>query len=121
MSVLVRRGERLRLEITNWESAITEAPMTHWYGQKVGTDTITTALCIHLTCAFMSALDQGADQHERHHSDCEYPLQHAALFSQRVWQAGQNALHVRLCGPVGLLRRYRRAGRRSNNRGAETQ
>jgi uncharacterized protein len=39
MSVLVRRGERLRLEITNWESAITEAPMTHWYGQKVGTDT----------------------------------------------------------------------------------
>ena len=39
MSVLVRCGERLRLEITNWESAITEAPMTHWYGQKVGTDT----------------------------------------------------------------------------------
>ncbi len=39
MSVLVRRGERLRLEISNWESAITEAPMTHWYGQKVGTDT----------------------------------------------------------------------------------
>ncbi|USQ71717.1 CocE/NonD family hydrolase [Roseomonas mucosa] len=39
MSVLVGRGERLRLEISNWESAITEAPMTHWYGQKVGTDT----------------------------------------------------------------------------------
>lgn len=39
MSVLVRAGERLRLEISNWESAITEAPMTHWYGQKVGTDT----------------------------------------------------------------------------------
>jgi putative CocE/NonD family hydrolase len=39
MSVLVRQGERLRLEISNWESAITEAPMTHWYGQKVGTDT----------------------------------------------------------------------------------
>ena len=39
MSVLVRRGERLRLEISNWESAITEAPMTHWYGQKVGADT----------------------------------------------------------------------------------
>lgn len=39
LSVLVRRGERLRLEISNWESAITEAPMTHWYGQKVGTDT----------------------------------------------------------------------------------
>jgi putative CocE/NonD family hydrolase len=39
LSVLVRRGERLRLEISNWESAITEAPMTHWYGQKVGSDT----------------------------------------------------------------------------------
>ena len=39
MSVLVRAGERLRLELSNWESAITEAPMTHWYGQKVGTDT----------------------------------------------------------------------------------
>lgn len=39
MSVLVASGERLRLEISNWESAITEAPMTHWYGQKVGTDT----------------------------------------------------------------------------------
>jgi putative CocE/NonD family hydrolase len=39
MSVLVRRGERLRLEISNWESAITEAPMTHWYGQKVSADT----------------------------------------------------------------------------------
>ncbi|MGY9049035.1 hypothetical protein P775_11650 [Puniceibacterium antarcticum] len=39
MSVLVRRGERLRLEISNTESAITEAPMSHWYGQKVGTDT----------------------------------------------------------------------------------
>jgi predicted acyl esterase len=39
MSVLVRKGDRLRLEISNWESAQTEAPMTHWYGQKVGTDT----------------------------------------------------------------------------------
>jgi predicted acyl esterase len=39
MSVLVATGERLRLEISNWESAITEAPMTHWYGQKVGADT----------------------------------------------------------------------------------
>jgi uncharacterized protein len=29
----------MRLEISNWESVITEAPMTHWYGQKVGTDT----------------------------------------------------------------------------------
>jgi predicted acyl esterase len=39
MSVLIKKGERLRLEISNWESAITEAPMTHWYGQKNGTDT----------------------------------------------------------------------------------
>ena len=39
MSVLVRAGERLRLEISNWESTITEAPMMHWYGQKVVTDT----------------------------------------------------------------------------------
>jgi putative CocE/NonD family hydrolase len=39
MSFLVRKGERMRLEISNWESAITEAPMTHWYGQKVGADT----------------------------------------------------------------------------------
>jgi uncharacterized protein len=39
MSVLVRAGDRLRLEISNWESSMTEAPMTHWYGQKVGTDT----------------------------------------------------------------------------------
>jgi uncharacterized protein len=39
MSVLVRAGDRLRLEISNWESSVTEAPMTHWYGQKVGTDT----------------------------------------------------------------------------------
>jgi hypothetical protein len=39
MSVLVRAGERLRLEIGNWASTITEAPMTHWYGQKVSTDT----------------------------------------------------------------------------------
>ena len=53
MSVLVRRGERLRLRISNWESAITEAPMTHWYGQKVGTDTYhhdaahPSRLCLH--------------------------------------------------------------------------
>ena len=39
MSFLARRGERIRIEISNWESTITEAPMTHWYGQKVGTDT----------------------------------------------------------------------------------
>jgi uncharacterized protein len=39
MSVLVKQGDRLRVEISNWESAQTEAPMTHWYGQKAGTDT----------------------------------------------------------------------------------
>jgi putative CocE/NonD family hydrolase len=39
MSFLVRAGDRIRLEISNWESAITEAPMTHWYGQKIGSDT----------------------------------------------------------------------------------
>ena len=39
MSVLVRQGERLRLELSNWDSMIADAPMTHWYGQKVGTDT----------------------------------------------------------------------------------
>ena len=39
MSVLVRKGERLRLEISNTESTITEAPMIHWYGRKVGRDT----------------------------------------------------------------------------------
>lgn len=39
MSFLVCEGDRMRLEISNWESAMTEAPMTHWYGQKVGTDT----------------------------------------------------------------------------------
>ena len=39
MSFLVRKGERLRLEISNFDSMITDAPMTHFYGQKVGTDT----------------------------------------------------------------------------------
>ncbi len=39
MSVLARKGDRLRLEISNNESPIADAPMTHWYGQKVGTDT----------------------------------------------------------------------------------
>ena len=34
MSVLVRKGERLRLEISNTESTITEAPMIHWYGRQ---------------------------------------------------------------------------------------
>ena len=39
MSFLVRKGGRMRLEISNWESAITESPMSHWYGRKVGIDT----------------------------------------------------------------------------------
>ena len=39
MSFLVRKGERIRLEISNEDSLITDAPMTHWYGKKVGTDT----------------------------------------------------------------------------------
>ncbi len=39
MSFLVKPGERLRLEISNFDSLIVDAPMTHWYGQKVGTDT----------------------------------------------------------------------------------
>jgi uncharacterized protein len=39
LSVLVRPGDRLRLEISNQDSLVADAPMTHWYGQKVGTDT----------------------------------------------------------------------------------
>ncbi len=39
MSFLVRAGERIRLEISNWDSMIGDAPMTHFYGQAVGTDT----------------------------------------------------------------------------------
>jgi uncharacterized protein len=39
MSVLVKEGQRLRLEISNHDSLTIDAPMTHWYGQKVGTDT----------------------------------------------------------------------------------
>lgn len=39
MSFLVRAGERIRLEISNWDSLIADAPMTHFYGQKVGTNT----------------------------------------------------------------------------------
>ncbi len=39
MSFLVKAGERLRLEISNNDSQIVDQPMTHWYGQKVGTDT----------------------------------------------------------------------------------
>lgn len=39
MSFLVQPGERLRLEISNYDSTMIDQPMTHWYGQKVGTDT----------------------------------------------------------------------------------
>jgi hypothetical protein len=39
MSFFVRKGERIRLEISNTDSMITDAPVTHFYGQKVGTDT----------------------------------------------------------------------------------
>lgn len=35
---LAREGDRIRLEITNQDSLITDAPMTHFYGQKAGTD-----------------------------------------------------------------------------------
>lgn len=39
MSFLAREGDRIRLEISNHDSLIADAPMTHFYGQKVGTDT----------------------------------------------------------------------------------
>jgi uncharacterized protein len=39
MSVLAREGDRIRLGISNADSMIADAPMTHWYGQKAGTDT----------------------------------------------------------------------------------
>ena len=35
----IRNADRIQLEITNQDSAITDAPMTHFYGTKVGTDT----------------------------------------------------------------------------------
>lgn len=38
-SFLARRGDRIRLELSNTDSSVADAPMTHWYGQKVGTDT----------------------------------------------------------------------------------
>ena len=38
MSMQVTPGDRLRLEITNWDSALLDQPMIHWYGKKVGTD-----------------------------------------------------------------------------------
>lgn len=47
MSVLVKKGDRLRLEISNNDSPVADAPMSHWYGTpmshwygtKVGRDT----------------------------------------------------------------------------------
>jgi hypothetical protein len=39
MSFLVHAGERLRLELSNNDSPITDSPSTHYYGLKVGTDT----------------------------------------------------------------------------------
>jgi uncharacterized protein len=39
MSFLVDVGDRIRLEISNQDSLIADAPMTHWYGQKIGNDT----------------------------------------------------------------------------------
>lgn len=39
MSFLVRRGERIWLEISDDDSLLTGAPMTHRSGQRVGTDT----------------------------------------------------------------------------------
>lgn len=37
-SVLLRKGDRLRLELSNLDSLIADAPMTPWQGDKVGTD-----------------------------------------------------------------------------------
>lgn len=39
MGFMVHAGERLRLELSNNDSPITDAPSTHYYGLKVGTDT----------------------------------------------------------------------------------
>jgi uncharacterized protein len=39
LSVLVKKGDRLRLEISNNDSPVADAPMSHWYGAKVGRDT----------------------------------------------------------------------------------
>ena len=39
MSFLMKKGERLRLEVSNTDSMLVEGPMTHWYGLKMGTDT----------------------------------------------------------------------------------
>jgi predicted acyl esterase len=39
MGFLVRKGERLRLEIANCDTMVVEGVNTHWYGLKLGTDT----------------------------------------------------------------------------------
>ncbi len=39
MSFVVKAGQRLRLEISNHDSLAIDQSMTHWYGQKVGSDT----------------------------------------------------------------------------------
>ncbi|WP_028925007.1 CocE/NonD family hydrolase [Pseudonocardia acaciae] len=39
MSFLAATGDRIRLEISNNDSLVADAPMTHFYGRKVGTDT----------------------------------------------------------------------------------
>jgi uncharacterized protein len=39
MAFLAKTGDRIRLEISNYDSLIADVPMTHFYGQKVGTDT----------------------------------------------------------------------------------
>ena len=38
-SVVVRAGERLRLEISNADTLLTDGMYAHWYGLKMGTDT----------------------------------------------------------------------------------
>ncbi len=50
MSFLARPGDRIRLEVSNQDSLVSDAPMTHWYGQKVGTDSY------HHSPAYPSAL-----------------------------------------------------------------
>ena len=39
MSFLAQPGDRIRLEVSNNDSLLADAPMTHFYGRKVGTDT----------------------------------------------------------------------------------
>jgi hypothetical protein len=39
MSFLAQEADRICLQISNNDSLIADAPVTHFYGQKVGTDT----------------------------------------------------------------------------------